>query len=321
MKEISSDQLHVLGFIFDHLVDAVVTVTSDQRIFAVNRATTTLLGYEPHELIGSELALLVPPRYREEHRRGVEAYLANEGRTRQTQGYVDVLALTKSGEELPASLSMTCTRHRGQLYMTGVLRDMRIVAAARATIGQQLAELAAANALLSQLADQDHLTGLLNRRAMQRELQRMWMESDAQQAPLAILLCDIDHFKLYNDTYGHLNGDTCLTTVASAIKRAVSKFGSIARFGGEEYIVMLRPDAGIHVNEAASLIRGAVAELAIPHETSNVSQVVTLSIGASVHQSCHQHPDALLRHADDALYAAKRLRNRYVLWGEHLLGS
>jgi len=311
----------LLNVIFDNLGDAILTVTSDQRIYGVNRAITQLLGYEPHELVGQDLTVLVPARFREAHQRGVAAYFDSEGYVRNTQGYVDVLALTKSGEELPASLSMACTRHQGQLYMTGVLRDMRDIAKARATISQQVVELAAANARLKQLADQDHLTGLLNRRAMQRELHQMWRESVAGQAPLGILICDIDHFKLFNDTYGHLRGDSCLAAVASAIRSAVQNFGIAARFGGEEYLVLLRPNACLGLSEAATLIRNAVAALRITHSTSSVSHLVTLSIGGAMHQPLHLNAEAVLRHADDALYAAKRLRNRYVEWNERLTGS
>ncbi|WP_169737804.1 sensor domain-containing diguanylate cyclase [Curvibacter gracilis] len=321
MNDAEPGQLQLLNVIFDNLGDAIVTVTSDQRIYAVNRAITTLLGYEPHALIGHELTVLVPARYRDAHQRGVAAYFASAGQARNTQGYVEVLALAQSGEEIPASLSMACIQHQGQLYMTGVLRDMRDIAAARATISQQVVELAAANARLKQLADEDHLTGLLNRRAMQRELQQMWRTSAVGQAPLGILICDIDHFKLFNDTYGHLRGDSCLAAVASAIRSAVQNFGVAARFGGEEYIVLLRPNASMGLGEAAALIRNAVAALRIPHSASSVSHLVTLSIGGAMHQAHHRNAQAVLRHADDALYVAKRLRNRYVQWDEKLTGS
>lgn len=320
MTDVKSEHLHLLNVIFDDLGDAVVTVTSDLRILAVNRAVTQLLGYEPHELIGEDLTRLVPPQHREAHRRGVEVYLACQGRTRNPNGHVDVVALSKSGAELPASLSMACTRHQGQLYITGVLRDMSRLAAARETIAKQMSELAEANARLKQLAEEDHLTGLLNRRAMQRELQQMWTQSEPLKAPMSILLCDIDHFKLYNDTYGHLSGDRCLAAVATAIRTSVGEFGSVARFGGEEYIVLLRPGSAVHPDEAAGWLRSAVARLALPHAASPVTSTVTMSIGAAVHQRWHTDPESLLRHADDALYAAKRLRNRYVLWDERLMG-
>jgi diguanylate cyclase (GGDEF)-like protein/PAS domain S-box-containing protein len=315
------ERLLLLSRIVDHLTDAVVTIASDHRIVVANSATSLLFGYAPEELVGLPLTKLLPERFRSAHQRGVDAYLATGGTHRKLDGYVDVLGLTKAGHEIPLSLSMTCGRHNGQYYVTGVLRDMSAITDARKTIDRQLEELTLANAQLQQLADLDHLTRVMNRRALQHVLPTLWQDSDPESAPMTVLLCDIDHFKQYNDTYGHLEGDKCLIAVAEALQTALSDKAVVARFGGEEFIALVQPSSGLHAAEAAELIQNAIASLGIPHAGSSVSSLVTLSIGVAEHQARHPNVDALIRHADDALYVAKRSRNRYVVWEPRLTGS
>ncbi|MFG6462048.1 GGDEF domain-containing protein [Roseateles sp. DXS20W] len=321
MKASTPERLLLLGLIVDQLVDAVITITPDQRIVVANNATSRLFGYAHEELIGMSLAWLMPERFRAAHRRGVDAYLAIGGTQRRTEGYIDVVGLTKAGDEIPMSLSMTCMFHEGQPYLTGVLRDMSAITEARETIHRQLEALTVANAQLQQLADRDHLTGVMNRRALQQVLPALWRDSDPQSAPMAVLLCDLDHFKQYNDSYGHLEGDNCLIAVAAALQTALADVATVARFGGEEFIALLRPSSGLTAAAAAERMQQAVASLAIPHVGSSASPVVTLSIGVASHQAQDSNVEALIRHADDALYVAKRSRNRYVVWDQRLLGG
>jgi len=321
MIQLPPDRLSLLGLIVDQLVDAVITVTPDQRIVVANQTTSRLFGYSQQELVGLPLPTLMPERFRAAHQRGMDAFMATGGTKRRTEGYIDVVGLTKSGIEIPMSLSMTCMLHDGVHYMTGVLRDMSALTEARETIHRQVEELKKANALLQRLADQDHLTGVLNRRALQRVLPALWAESKPASSPMSVLLCDIDHFKQYNDTYGHIEGDNCLVAVAGAIRHALSDVATVARFGGEEFIALLRPDSGLSASAAAERMQQAVLALNIAHANSSVSSTVTLSIGVAVHQEDNITAECLVRRADDALYVAKRARNRFVVWDQRLFGN
>ena len=163
---------------------------------------------------------------------------------------------------------------------------------------------------LARLAALDGLTGVANRRTFDSTL-----ESEAQRcgdsgAPLSLLLVDIDHFKRFNDRYGHCAGDTCLKLVASAIAASLSRVRDIAaRYGGEEFGVILPGVDSPTARGFGERIRAAVEELAIRHAASAVGPVVTLSVGCATGSS--HDAQALLARTDAALYRAKREgRNR-----------
>jgi diguanylate cyclase (GGDEF)-like protein len=131
--------------------------------------------------------------------------------------------------------------------------------------------------------------------------------------PLSIIMIDIDCFKAYNDTYGHLSGDDCLKSVASALIRTVKRpTDLVARFGGEEFIVVLPDTGGEGAAILAETLCEALTSLAIPHETSPVKDVVTVSIGvATAVPGVYPTAYALISAADRALYSAKQEgRNR-----------
>lgn len=170
---------------------------------------------------------------------------------------------------------------------------------------------------LHQLAYRDGLTKVSNRRYFDQILtQRI-------QFPgyLSIILCDVDHFKLYNDTYGHLAGDACLQKVANAIKAAVRRSDSVARYGGEEFVVMLPATSPDTALEIARQIVCQVSSMNLPHESSKTAECVTLSCGVTsvlvddvLLQRSEWNAEAVIASADEALYHAKdRGRNRAVV--------
>ncbi|MCT4777725.1 MULTISPECIES: GGDEF domain-containing protein [Exiguobacterium] len=158
----------------------------------------------------------------------------------------------------------------------------------------------------------DALTGIWNRRAFDEKLERMWDEATDTGDVLALLLLDIDAFKTFNDTYGHLAGDACLERVAKAIHRAVGEDGMTARYGGEEFAVLLRPRHARQPKEIAERIRQAVLKLNIAHETYTPLRKVSVSIGVAEHApSLSGDKTDLIAAADQALYQAKQSgRNR-----------
>lgn len=158
----------------------------------------------------------------------------------------------------------------------------------------------------------DALTGIWNRRAFDERFERMWDEATETGDVLALLLLDIDAFKIYNDTYGHLAGDACLERVAHAIDKAVGADGVTARYGGEEFAVLLKPRHTRQPKEIAERIRQAVLKLNIPHEGYNPLRKVSVSIGVAEHlPAADGEKTDLVEAADRALYQAKRSgRNR-----------
>ncbi|MCG8451903.1 MAG: diguanylate cyclase [Spirochaetales bacterium] len=169
------------------------------------------------------------------------------------------------------------------------------------------------NRELTSLSTLDPLTGLGNRRRFDAILEEEWKRSIRHRIPLSLLIIDIDHFKLFNDNYGHLRGDECLRSVAQALTSSLKRFvDSVARFGGEEFIAVL-PDTGREgALEVAERIRTTVIEQHIPHEYSPVSSVLTVSIGhATLVPQKGSDPLSLVESADRALYRAKKEgRNR-----------
>lgn len=177
-------------------------------------------------------------------------------------------------------------------------------------------QLEVTNQQLEHRATYDGLTGVANRHRFDQYLDACWKQHCGGNSMLSLILCDVDFFKIYNDTYGHQKGDECLRQVAGAIQRQVKRPADlVARYGGEEFAVILpsTPVTGaVHVAEA---IRQAVRALEIPHENSSVSWCVTLSLGvAGILPTPEVSPSTLIAAADAALYQAKSLgRDRVLL--------
>ncbi|WP_299402731.1 EAL domain-containing protein [Acaryochloris sp. IP29b_bin.148] len=168
-------------------------------------------------------------------------------------------------------------------------------------------QLELANRELERLATVDGLTQVSNRRHFDQAFLSEWQRLCREELPLSMILCDVDHFKAYNDTYGHQQGDQCLQQIAQAIARATKRPADcVARYGGEEFVVMLPNTDLIGATHVAEVIREKIEILKIPHETSSVSDRVTLSLGvASLIPNEDATPSILVEAADQALYLAK----------------
>lgn len=171
-----------------------------------------------------------------------------------------------------------------------------------------------ANRELQRLASLDGLTGVANRRRFDEYLDAEWQHLAREKLPLSLILCDIDFFKKYNDTYGHQAGDACLRRVADALRFCARRsVDLVARYGGEEFAVILPNTADIGATLVAEEIRTVVNALEIAHAQSAVSEHVTLSLGVACMQpSSNTTPSMLIASADAALYKAKAAgRNMY----------
>jgi diguanylate cyclase (GGDEF)-like protein len=197
----------------------------------------------------------------------------------------------------------------GQLAVS--LDNAQVYTSLEHKVAERTQQLAAANQRLEQLSVTDPLTGLANRRRLDEVLRAEWLRATRQAAPLALAMIDIDHFKLYNDHFGHTAGDHCLQQVATCLASRTRATDLAARYGGEEFAIVM-PSADLDAaTRLARRLCTTVAQLAEPHPLT-ADGIVTVSIGVTaITPTPHDDPTALVALADMALYRAKeRGRNR-----------
>lgn len=160
---------------------------------------------------------------------------------------------------------------------------------------------------LGDLAERDGLTGLRNRRSFDEHLVRVWQQSLRDRSAIAVLLIDLDHFKSYNDSYGHQAGDACLRHVAQLVQDAARRpLDVAARYGGEELAIVLYQVTSEHALAVAEQLRASVEAARIEHREAPVRGQVTISVGlAWMEATLERSPEEAVKLADQALYAAK----------------
>ena len=298
----SEAQLRLLA---DNSTDMISTLDLDFKRTYVSPASRDILGFEPSELIGRTPADMAHP----------------EDGARVTQSYRDLI----SGRGRTTTINRIQHRdghwvwievHKRALFdpqsgePVGILGTMRDITH-RKTIED---ELATANRRLELLASQDGLTGLANRRSFDEIFEKEWSRAARDGSTLGLIMLDVDHFKSYNDVYGHQAGDDCLCAVARAIEAAVRRPGDfVARYGGEEFVVVLPNTDLAGALEVAECMRRSVQAIGLEH-SRNVGGVVTISGGAWASRvMSFPNPRDALKAADENLYAAKAGgRNRVV---------
>lgn len=238
----------------------------------------------------------VPLRYQQQ----AEQWFAAALQTKQIKNNLEIPVLTGSGEE--KVISWHCDfweDEKGEISM--------VIAT-----GIDISERKAVEEKLEMLSYVDGLTGIANRRYFDQRLEEEWRRAFRYKQWLAVLMCDIDYFKLYNDTYGHLKGDECLQEVARTLKMILKRPGDVvARYGGEEFGVILPATHLPGAQLVGERLRQGVEALSLFHSQAPLG-VVTISVGvAAVVPAAGISQHALLKAADTALYAAKaKGRNR-----------
>jgi diguanylate cyclase (GGDEF)-like protein len=192
----------------------------------------------------------------------------------------------------------------GQLAVS--LENATLYASLERKVTERTQELAAANRQLQQLSVTDPLTGLANRRQLSDRLATEWRRGLRSGTAMAVAMIDVDHFKLYNDHYGHPAGDVCLRRVAQAVSEAMRAEDIVARYGGEEFAIVLIGHDAVEALTAAERVRAAVEALDERHAMAAAGRV-TVSIGvATVVPTAESTPEQLVAAADAQLYQAKR---------------
>jgi diguanylate cyclase (GGDEF)-like protein len=194
-----------------------------------------------------------------------------------------------------------------QVFIMLVFGTMGLIAALLEERRVHEAELEAANAELRLLVATDPLTGVANRRRFDDELATRWRQARSSGSALALLVVDVDYFKLFNDIYGHSAGDACLRRIASLLQRETRRSDSIcARYGGEEFVILLPETTADEAMVVGSRLCTAIRNAALTHAGSAFG-VVTVSIGASAVMPIGDEDGRLFRQSDEALYHAKLL--------------
>ena len=274
----------------ENTADLVTHIDSEGRRTYASPASKSILGYEPIERLG-----------------GSPLDLAHAQDRPQLAMMLEALQL---GCEAPALQYRVCRRDGTYVWVEimgrglggglGVMLSIRDVSR-RKSAEDRLEE---ANRNLLMLASTDGLTGLANRRSFDKALKRELARCFREELPLALLLVDVDHFKSYNDSFGHQEGDECLKRLSHLLRGMARRPGDVAaRYGGEEFAVILPNTSAEGGNQFAEHLRTSVEALSIPHCRSAYG-IVTVSVGVAC-EAPVSDTDSILPDADAALYSAK----------------
>ena len=265
---------------FMHASEEGIVFHKGGYITDVNPPLLELLGYTLEEMLGRLTLEFIAP----EAQQKVAEVIAAAPETSY-----DSVAMRKDGTRIPVQFIVRTMQHQGQTQRLTIVRDIR--------------DRLRAEQRIQHLAHHDALTGLPNRLAFVERLERRMAEASASGETLALMFIDLDHFKRINDSLGHAVGDTLLKTVATRITDALRTGDMVARFGGDEFLVLLAPRAGAPA--VAEVGARLLAAIGAPLAAGSVSISVTPSIGVALFPQDGQTSAELIQHADQAMYRAK----------------
>jgi diguanylate cyclase (GGDEF)-like protein/PAS domain S-box-containing protein len=289
--------LHKL--VTDNSRDVIILADFKGNRQYVSSAASRMGGWDPLEVMQFKSLDLVHPLDRV--RVGTTVSDLHTGKA--TGALIECRVQKQAGEYVWVESSLRVVMDPAKGNPIGILNMVRDISERKA------AEQALRNAYhaLEMLAATDPLTQLANRRQLDHVLTNEWRRAIREQEQISLLLIDVDFFKSYNDSYGHLPGDDCLKTIAQLATRVVSRPGDlVARFGGEEFAIVLPGTSNRGAVEVAAQLCERVRRRRIPHK-GNPLEYLTLSVGCATMAPCPgQNASALIQMADEALYIAKR---------------
>ncbi len=276
----------LLNSIVNTAADGIIVVDAAGMLEFVNTAIERMFGWKPLELIGRNFDCLMPARQGGCHPRSLAS--VDGGATASRAGR-EVKAQRKNGSVFPVELTFGEMRIDGRAKYAGIMRD--------------ITERKRAEDRIRHLAHYDELTGLPNRALFSQLLEQALSESKFSKKQVAVLFIDLDRFKLINDSLSHESGDTVLQQVARRLTDALPRRDTIARFGGDEFVVLMR-DCKIPA-DAAETAQKLLTAVAQPLQVEGQEYHLTASIGISAFPGDGENAQTILKHSDIAMYRAK----------------
>ncbi|MES2822402.1 MAG: PAS domain S-box protein [Pseudomonadota bacterium] len=279
--------------ILDNMLDGVFTINSQGLIQSFNKAASTIFGYTQEEVLGHNVSILMPEPHKSLHDDYMQHY-AETGEGHVLGKLREVIGSRKDGTVFPMSISASKISRDGNATFIGLIRD----------ITQQREN----EEKINRLAFYDPLTNLPNRRLLFDRLTQAMHTSSRTDQHGALMFLDLDYFKQLNDNLGHDVGDVLLQQVALRIQGCVREGDSVARMGGDEFVLLIE-SLSLYANEAASqaelIAHKVLAALGQPYTLREHSYVITPSIGIVVFLHQTETMEDLLKKADVAMYQAK----------------
>jgi diguanylate cyclase (GGDEF)-like protein/PAS domain S-box-containing protein len=285
--------------------DMVTRIGLDNRVYYASPSSVRIVGWRPDQLVGTPALAGVNPE--------------------DLPGVMETVTALKRGETEEARISYR-TRHREktEIWVETTLRITRKLTGeidGVVAISRDMTEQKELEEKLETLATKDSLTGLANRRRFDERLQQEWARGYRDGKPLSVLMIDVDHFKKFNDQYGHPAGDACLRSVAEILAAEARRPGDLAvRYGGEEFALLLPSTEAAGCELVGERVRAELRKLCVAHALNPPSKQVTVSLGgATIWPNAERSigSSSLINAADRALYAAKKGgRDRLVMSGQ-----
>ncbi len=278
--------------IVETAADAIVTVDGEGRVLTLNRAAEMIFGWSEAEVQGLAARTFLPPESLDVVRLAVTA---GEARA------ISCDAVRRDGTQFPIELSLSLIEVDGQRTITAIARDVTVQRAFEAR--------------LEALALHDTLTGLPNRRRLLERIEEAMARARRHDAMLAVLFCDLDRFKVVNDSLGHDAGDQLLVMAGTRIGAVIRDTDTLARLGGDEFVILCEEVESVaQVTEIAQRVSAALDQ---PFDVRGTEAFVTTSIGVALWTGGAETPLDMLRNADTAMYRAKDGgRNRFEIFDE-----
>ena len=287
--------------ILETAVDGIITINRAGIVESFNAAAAEIFGYTADEVIGQNVRVLTPEPIQPLHDGYIQRFIET-GQARIVGTGREVTGRRKDGTLIPLELSINVVRQGSRMWFTGIVRDITRAKALQAE--------------LESLAITDPLTALYNRRYFDERLEYEFTRAERYAYPLTLMLLDIDNFKDINDRYGHPTGDRYLKALSTLLLTQVRDVDTVARYGGEELVVILPHTELEAANGIAERIRVRTSAMVVPSELGPIRRTVSIGIAAytplasvvrtNTETSSIGAAKDLLRVADSALYSAKR---------------
>jgi len=275
--------------IMNNTFDAITTIDEKGNILTWNKACENIFGYKYSEVLGQNLhKLLMPPEFIEQYKKGF-AHFVQTGQGSLVGKVVEIEGLDKEGNKIPIEVSVNVIEFENKRHALGIIRDLRKEAA------------------LEEKTIKDRLTSAYNREFFEKNIQQIIVDNGKSNRQLGVAILDIDHFKDVNDTFGHKVGDSVLIELVARVEKFSRKDDIFIRWGGEEFLLLLKVDTQKDLKKALEHIRKVIELEEFKHAGR-----VTCSIGGSIY---HQEDIySTIERADRALYQAKNSgRNKVVI--------